>query len=189
MRHSFIVRRATCAGLVALVAIAGSSPLLAQHVPPPSKATMTYASLEIPASIRAEHAEIHDGLVAATKAPDPVGAAARDLAAVLDPHFVREEQIALPPLGLLAPLARGEFGKEMMAVLPLTDSLRAELPRMLHEHEAIHAATVRLANVASANGNTKVHRLAEQLLLHAQTEEQVFYPAALLVGRLVQQQR
>lgn len=139
----------------------------------------------IPESIRAEHAEIHAELVAATKAPGTVGEAARALAAVLHPHFEREEQIALPPLSLLAPLARGESSADMREVLPLTDSLRAELPRMLQEHVAIHAATERMGEAARAAGNSAVAQLAEKLALHARSEEEVFYPAAVLVGDLV----
>jgi len=145
----------------------------------------TTALIRIPESIHVEHQAIHEELVRATKAPGPVGAAARELAAVLHPHFVREEEIALPPLGLLAPLARGEFTPEMRDVLPMTDSLRAELPRMLEEHKVIRAATSRLGDVARAEGNTAAARLAEQLALHAQSEEELFYPAAVLVGDLV----
>jgi hypothetical protein len=42
-----------------------------------------------------------------------------------------------------------------------------------------------LGDVARTEGNTAVARLAEQLALHAQSEEELFYPAALLVGDLV----
>lgn len=139
----------------------------------------------VPQSLRAEHHAIHEELERATGLPGPVGMAARELAAVLHPHFVREDQIALPPLGLLAPLARGEYTPDMLAVLPLTDSLRAELPRMLEEHKAIRAATVRLGEVARAAGNDRVVKLAETLVQHALSEEELFYPAAVLVGDLV----
>ena len=139
----------------------------------------------VPQSLRAEHQAIHDELDGATLLPGPVGTAARELTRVLHPHFVREDEIALPPLGLLAPLARGEFTPEMLAVLPLTDALRAELPRMLEEHEAIRAATLRLAEVARAAGNERVVRLAATLAQHALSEEELFYPAAVLVGDLV----
>ena len=149
------------------------------------KATVTSTQIAIPASIKAEHEEIHAELVAATKVPGRVGEAARALAAVLHPHFVREEQIALPPLGLLAELARGERSGNMRAVLPMTDSLRAEMPRMLEEHKAIRAATETLGNVARAEGNTAVAHLAEKLAMHARGEEEIFYPAALLVGEIV----
>jgi hypothetical protein len=140
---------------------------------------------QIPASIRAEHHEIHDQLVALTRAPGAVGIAARELAAVLDPHFTREEQIALPPLALLAPLARDELTPSMRAILPIVDSLRAELPRMLEEHKAIHAATTRLGEAGRAAGNSAATRFAETLALHAQNEEEILYPAAVLVGEVV----
>ncbi len=146
---------------------------------------MQTSQIRVPESMRVEHAEIHDGLVRATKAPGRVGAAARELAAILHPHFVREEEIALPPLGLLAPLARGEMTPEMREVLPLTDALRGELPRMLEEHTAIRAATSRLGEVARAEGNAEVVHLTENLARHAQSEEELFYPAAVLIGDLV----
>jgi hemerythrin HHE cation binding domain-containing protein len=147
--------------------------------------THSSSKFPIPEAIQAEHSEIHEQLVAATKVQGKVGEAARNLAAVLDPHFQREEEIALPPLALLAPLSRGEFRAEMHDVLPMTDALRAELPRMLEEHKAIEAATTRMGEVAKAEGDAAVERLAETLKLHAQSEEQIFYPAALLVGDIV----
>ena len=145
----------------------------------------TTTQIAIPESMRLEHAEIHDELVRATRLPGRIGDAAHELAAILHPHFVREEEIALPPLGLLAPLARGELTAEMPDVLVMTDALRAELPHMLEEHEAIRAATVRLGEVARAEHDERVAELASKLALHARSEEELFYPAAVLVGDLV----
>ncbi|HEX6599855.1 MAG TPA: hemerythrin domain-containing protein [Gemmatimonadaceae bacterium] len=184
MRHLNILYRGAIVG--ALTVLTFVPALRAQHAA--GGGAPAQGLLQIPASVRAEHREIHQALAAATRAPGEVGVAARALVAVLDPHFVREEQIALPPLGLLAPLARGERPPGMRAVLPLTDSLRAELPRMLREHQAIHAATVHLEEVARARRNLPAQRVAEQLLLHAQSEEQMMYPAALLVGDFVRAQ-
>ena len=65
--------------------------------------------ITIPQSLQTEHKAIHDELAEATQVPGPIGAAARELAAVLGPHFTRENEIALPPLGLLAALAAGEM--------------------------------------------------------------------------------
>ncbi|HEX5830584.1 MAG TPA: hemerythrin domain-containing protein [Gemmatimonadaceae bacterium] len=184
MRHSITTHRAfVSVALLALCAVP-TAPVDAQVTSHPEAAVQT-TRFGIPESIRVEHEEIDAELVNATREPNPVGAAARDLAAVLHPHFVREEQIALPPLSLLAPLARGEATPAMRAVLPLTDSLRAELPRMLEEHVAIRAATVRMGEVARAAGNAGVAHLAEKLALHARSEEELFYPAAVLVGDLV----
>ena len=96
-----------------------------------------------------------------------MGEAARQLTAILHPHFVREEQIALPPLGLLEPLAWGDFEPWMRDVLEMTDWLATELPQILREHEAIGAAAARLAEVARDEGAAEVERLARTLQLHA----------------------
>jgi hypothetical protein len=104
---------------------------------------------------------------------------------VLDPHFERENQIALPPLGLLAPLAAGESPAGLQEALAMTDALRKELPRMLEEHKRIRAATEKL-RTAAREENAPVHeRFAETLAAHAQTEEEILYPAAILVGDII----
>ena len=141
--------------------------------------------VEIPGSIRAEHLAIHAALEEAMQAPGDVGAAARALAEVLHPHFVREEEIALPPLGLLLPLAAGDLPPGAADILPMTDALRRELPRMLDEHTHIRAAVGRLRDAARRNGATRYEELADELALHARTEEEVLYPAAIVVGDLV----
>jgi hypothetical protein len=145
----------------------------------------TPAEFQIPESMRLEHAELHEALVEATTAPGTVGEAAREVARLLHPHFVREEQIALPPLGLLEALAQGVVTPEMAAVLPLIDSLEVELPQMLQERRAIRAALENLAAAVLAENQYEYARLAEKILLHAQAEEQVTYPAAILVGEVV----
>lgn len=141
--------------------------------------------LEIPQSLKSEHEELHSMLVRATQASGATGEAARAVAAVLHPHFVKEEQFALPPLGLLAPLARGEWAAEMRDVLPLTDKLKAELPQMLSEHRGIVAALDKLEQAARAEGHAEYAEFAEKLKLHAQTEEEVSYPTAILIGEYV----
>ena len=69
---------------------------------------MSPIKIEIPKSVQTEHQAIHATLKEATRAPGRVGPAAQELAKILHPHFVREEEISLPPLGLLARLARGD---------------------------------------------------------------------------------
>jgi len=141
--------------------------------------------IRVPESLQVEHHKIHAALVEATKAPGRVGAAARELAAVLDPHFQREDQIALPPLGLLGPLAAGETPAGMEEALVMSDALRKELPRMLDEHKRIRAATDKLRAIAREEKASVHEQFAEALALHARTEEEVLYPAAILVGDVI----
>ena len=154
------------------------------HDSPGRRMTMT-DGFRIPEAMKREHALLHGALVEATHDRGPVGDAARAVASVLHPHFVREEEIALPPLALLQPLVDEGVTPEMEEILTLTDALEMELPGMLREHDRIREAVERLRAVAQEQGDREHERLAEKLLLHAATEEQVTYPAAILVGRTV----
>ena len=141
--------------------------------------------ITIPQSLQTEHEEIHEALAEATRTPGRIGAAAKELAAVLDPHFERENQIALPPLGLLAPLAAGDTPAGLQEALAMTDALRKELPRMLEEHKRIRAATEKLRTAAREQEASVHEQFAETLAAHAQTEEEILYPAAILVGDII----
>jgi hypothetical protein len=150
-----------------------------EKLPPPP------TQLAAPRCVRDEHQHLHAALESATKAPGAVGETARELARLLRPHFVREEQIASPPLGLLAPLAAGQFDDSMLAAIEQADALRRELPQMLREHESISALARRLEEVARQVGNTEVERFAEDLMTHTRSEEELLYPAAILVGEVL----
>lgn len=136
----------------------------------------------VPQSLKTEHEELHAQLAKAIKSGGATGSAAEAVARLLHPHFVKEEEYALPPLGLLRQLADGKVTPEMKAVFKLTDKLKAELPEMLEEHKAVVAALTLLAEAARREGKTEHIHFAEKLRLHAQNEEEVLYPAAILVG-------
>ena len=55
---------------------------------------------EIPESLELEHEELHRQLVHAVKEGGKIGEAAKAVAELLHPHFEKEEEYALPPLGL-----------------------------------------------------------------------------------------
>lgn len=145
--------------------------------------------IRIPAPLKEEHEELHADLVKATRSGGRTGEAAKAVAEALHPHFVKEEEYALPPLGLLSDLAQGKLDPAMLNVLTMTEKLEAELPTMLEEHKAVVAALMKLTEAADAENKPEVARFAEKLILHAQTEEQVLYPAALLVGRYLRVMR
>jgi hypothetical protein len=132
--------------------------------------------------LKLEHEELHAELVRATQAGGRVGEAAKEVARVLHDHFVKEEEFALPPIGLLSSLARGEVDDNMKSVFGMTDRLKAELPKMLEEHKAVVAALEKLIVAAEAEKKPEHARFAKKLMLHAQTEEEVLYPAAVLIG-------
>jgi hypothetical protein len=91
----------------------------------------------------------------------------------------------LPPLGLLAALAQGKVEAGMADVLKMTDRLKPELGTMLAERKEFVGALAKLVDAAKAENKPDIVHFAEKVILHAQTEEQVLYPTAILVGDIV----
>jgi Hemerythrin HHE cation binding domain len=141
--------------------------------------------MKAPLSIRREHEELHADLARAEREPGSIGEAARRVARILHQHFLREDEYALPPLGLLARLAKGQVTPDMADVLPLVARLKEEMPLMIQEHRAIIGAVQELATAAESENDERYIRFAAELMVHAQMEEEVLYPAAVLVGEYV----
>jgi len=138
--------------------------------------------IAIPPSLVLEHAELHDFLMVAENEPGAVGEAMRRVARLLEPHMRKEEAFAMPPLGLLARLARGECHPDMLEVLAHTDWLRNNLQILLSEHHVIRAAAEHFLAAARAEGRGDCLQFAEKLMHHLRLEEEVMYPAAVLLG-------
>ena len=83
-------------------------------------------------------------------------------------------------------LTRENATADMRAVLPMTDALERELPQMLREHEVIRAAVTGFRAEATKAGRDEYVRFSDELGAHARLEEEILYPAAVLVGRHVQ---
>ena len=141
--------------------------------------------INIPRSLKLEHEELHGELAMAIKSGGKVGEAANAVANVLHHHFIKEEEYALPPLGLLSFLSQGKFSSEMQGIVPMTEKLKQDLPNMLEEHKQIVGALDKLVEVAKKENKTEIVVFAEKLKLHAKNEEDVLYPAAILVGEFL----
>lgn len=136
----------------------------------------------VPPGLIEEHEQIHAELAALLDASGAVGTAAQSVADKLHHHFSDENQLAVPPLGWLVPLAKGDVPPGADAMIAKTDSLRAAMPQMLAEHRDIHAAAKRLHAAGLKHDNPAAVAFAEKLIAHARREEEVLYPAAMLVG-------
>ena len=145
----------------------------------------TEMKFTIPQPLKEEHEALHTMLKHATQLSGKTGESAKVVAKLMHPHFVKEEEYALPPLGLLPKLSSGEITEDMKQVLPMTDKLKKELPEMLAEHKQIVAALDVLIEHATAENHPEVTEFAKELILHAQTEEEVSYPTAILIGEYI----
>lgn len=139
-------------------------------------------NLKTPKSISAEHEELHAELEKAIKSGGATGDAARGVNCVLEPHFRKEEEYALPPLGLLPNLASGAVSPDMTAAAQMAGRLRSSLGQMLQEHKEISVALDALIDAAKQEGKDEAVSFAKKLMMHAKMEEEVLYPASILVG-------
>ncbi len=142
-------------------------------------------SIQVPTSLKLEHELLNSELARARKFEGRTGVAAGVVAQLMHPHFVKEEQYVLPPLSLLPELAKGHVTPEMKPVTTMTNRLKVQLEAMLNEHRAIVSALKDLADAAEKEGHPELVDFTQRLMEHAQMEEQITYPAAILVGEFV----
>jgi hypothetical protein len=154
------------------------------HLAAGASSAAAHTLLSVPPAIKTEHEHLHHELEAAIASGGKTGAQARKVAAVLLPHFHEEEAYAMPPLGLLESLARTQPVEETQArqAIEMADRLRQEYGKMLKEHQALTVELRALAAAAREEAKPDQARFAEQLIVHAQNEEQVLYPATLVIG-------
>ena len=140
-------------------------------------------SEDVPQSLEIEHEHLRSELRKALAAGGRTGEAAERVLKVLRPHILLEEEFAIPPLTLLPRLARGEVTPDMRRYMTLAETLEAELPRMLDEHDLIVDALKGLMQMAQDEGYAGYADVARKMILHAQTEEEILYPASILIGK------
>lgn len=143
-------------------------------------------TFEIPSSIKDEHSHLHEMLGKAAAEKGALGESARHLIDVLHPHFLREEEIASPPLGLLLPLSQGKTVAGSEKILEKTRTLEKEMPQMLADHVGIQNAADQFQKEAEKSGHKDYVEFSMKLKQHVQQEEQILYPAAILVGKYLE---
>jgi hypothetical protein len=169
---------------VAIIALAGGI-AWAQHNHTHSEQAESHKSaLTVPSSIQQEHTHLHHQLDAALQSGGKTAEKAKAVADVLASHFEQEEAFAMPPLGLLQSLAHKQPLDEADArkAIDMATRLRQEYDAMLKEHQALTEALHALAVAAREEGKPAHAHLAEALIMHAQNEEQILYPATLVIG-------
>lgn len=146
--------------------------------------------LATPSSIVEEHEHLHHQLDEALASGGETAVRARAVADVLLPHFKAEEEYAMPPLGLLTAIAKGQSlsGEQTRQAIQMARQLRSHYEQMLQEHQQIHSALEALASTARREHKPRAVEFAETLMLHAQNEEQVLYPTTLLIGKYLENQ-
>ena len=141
--------------------------------------------LGIPEAMEEEHEELHEELRKATKMPGLVGKAAQQVAQLLHPHFERENETVLPVIGVARELVEGGTSPDFAEALELADKFKLEYDKMLQEHVEIVRALDELEKAAKKAKKRDVIAFTGKLKLHAKTEEELTYPAVLMLGKLL----
>ncbi|MDG6898841.1 MAG: hemerythrin domain-containing protein [Nitrososphaerota archaeon] len=141
--------------------------------------------LEAPESLKHEHRELFGELRKLAAEKGEVGSAVKDLLAVLEPHFEAEEGTAMPLLGALRPLSEGNAIPEPLEVSSLQARFASEHPRMLDEHRQVKMLAGVVRSAATRAKDRRTLALMDELEHHAAVEEEVFYPAALLISTIM----
>ncbi len=142
--------------------------------------------LKTPNPLQSENQELLSDIKQASRLEGRTGKATQLVARLLERHFAKEEEFALPPLGLLTALAQGTIEQEMAAAIIMAARLHDELPDLLAEQHVIVVALEELMAAAESEGHAELVGLAEQLMLNAEIKRQVSYPTAILIGKYLQ---
>jgi hypothetical protein len=142
--------------------------------------------LTTPTPLKSEHQALLAEINQALKLEGRTGKAAQLAARLIERHFAKKEEFALPPLGLLPALAQGVIEPGMAAAINMAARLHDELPDLLAEQRAVVAALEELMAAAESEGHAELVGFAEKMMLHEEIEQQVTYPTAILIGKYLQ---
>ena len=143
---------------------------------------------EIPKALQRDRDDLRGQLTQVAGEEGPLGEEASRGVHILHAHILREDQFALPPLSLLPLLANGFVWAEMGPGMAMAETLKANLPDMLEDHEEMLVVLRALERAARQAGRSDVAQLAQRLMEHAELEAEVLYPAAIVAGRFLESQ-
>ncbi|MGZ5191265.1 MAG: hemerythrin domain-containing protein [Flavisolibacter sp.] len=137
---------------------------------------------EVPSSIKKEHEYLLEKIHKITLFHDSTGLAAVKLNDLMQHHFKEEENLVLPPLGLLPLLTSGKLPEQSKEVIQLCEKLKSQLSHLSVEHQLIKAYMDELMQAAANENHPEIIEFEKELQKHANTEEEVFFPTAILIG-------
>lgn len=142
---------------------------------------------EVPESLKHGHDNLCFELKNIVAIGGDIGAKAKLLNKIMISHFKKEEEYALPPLGLLLALADGNWELDAAEAIKMSEILKSKLSELKKEHDNISLALQKLKEVAMEKNNLSVNRFVKDLVQHVDIEDQVLYPATILVGNYLKQ--
>ena len=137
---------------------------------------------EVPSSIMETHKYLLEQIHKMTLYKDSSGRVALKIEELMQHHFKEEEEFILPPLGLLPLLANGELPEQSEDIIILSEKVKSQLNHMSAEHQLIAAFIEELKQASDKENLPEIIQFEKEVLKHATSEEEVFFPASILIG-------
>ena len=137
---------------------------------------------EVPSSIKKTHAHILEQIHKMTLYKDSSSIVALKLEELMVHHFKEEEDFVLPLLGLLPSLANGQTPEQNKDLTLLGERVKSQLTHMSVEHQLIKAYIEELKQASNKENLAEIIEFENDVIDHATSEEEVFFPASILVG-------
>lgn len=137
---------------------------------------------EVPSSIKKTHEFLLERIRKLTLNKDSSGIIALKLEDLMQHHFKEEEDFILPLLGLLPLLANEQMPEQNKELLLLSEKVKSQLNHMSAEHQLIAAYIEELKKASDKESQTEIIEFENEVIEHATSEEEVFFPASILVG-------
>lgn len=142
-----------------------------------------FIMIETPKSLKNDHAKLLLELKDVAAPETEVAQKAEIVANKFHSHFIREERSVLPHLSLLLTIANGQWNVESDEILSMTDKLLKEFYELQEEHKKIIECIKDMIVAAKKENNNQAEKLADKLTLHIEIEEEVLYPAVMLIDK------
>lgn len=142
-----------------------------------------------PKAIKNGHENLCSELQTIVNLGGKIGEKAKFLEEDMYPHFEKEEKYALPPLGLLLALSEGNWDIDSNVAIEMSDMLQLKLSELTKEHENILRALQDFRIVAHEEDIPIAKQFVKDLMLHIEVEDQVLYPATILIGNYLRHLR
>ena len=137
---------------------------------------------EVPSSLKKTHAELLQQLHQFTLIKDSSTTVALKLEELMLHHFLEEEDYILPQLGLLPSLSKGQFPEHPQEIIILSEKAKSQMDHMSAEHQLIIAYIEELKQASTEENQPAIISFEKQVSKHALSEEEVYFPAAIMVG-------
>lgn len=138
--------------------------------------------LQVPKSVVHGHANLILEMNEIISMGGRVGNKASQLRDTMVPHFKKEEEYALPPLGLLLAFSEQNWEINSEEAIKMAENLELRLSEMKDDHQDIIVVVNELTAIGEEEGNFIVKMFVKNIILHMELEDEVLYPATILIG-------